>query len=296
MANDIKNRTEQTAERIMNEVPQPQDETRPSAEVAPVEAPSVGTPAEAPAEAPAQPSKRDTFRKGFYEANADLDPEDEDAYYDRASQYMDEHKQYADALGNVRNAIGSSEDFQDLLTSLAEHNQEHPDEPWSLDHFIIDKVRRGEIDLEELAQNEEYANAVTQNKEQKTKDEAEKKLLEEEGEQNYQDSIAMMMRVRDERGLSNDQVNKAMDLAYQIHDELRINKLSEDTFNKILDSLSYSDDVETARQEGEAKGVNRKVRENFRKMPATAERTGGSQSAIPEPEKETKNQSSMFGL
>lgn len=290
--NENANPAEQRAEQIENSVPTVEGMvdggTAPAQTPPPAQTP-------APAQTPPQPSKRDTFRQRFAEANQDLDMNDEDAYYDRASQYMDEHKAYGDALKNVKAAVGSSEDFQNLIASLAEHNEEDPEHPWTLDHYLIEKVQNGEIDLDELANNPDYAKIITQSKAKKTADKEEKERLEAEGEQNYIETQEMFKRIRDERGLSNEQVNQAIDFAYTLADDLRINKMTEENFTKLLDMMNYDEAVSTARQEGEAAGINRNLKEKFRQMPSVPERAGGYQTPIPEQQPETEG-TSMFGI
>lgn len=290
MGENNTNPAEQRAEQIEQNVPAAENPVVESG-AAGAETSEAGAPS-----TPATPSAKDSFNQRFMEANSDLNADDEDAYYGRLGQYMDEHKTYGDALKNVREAVGSSEDMQDLLASLAEHNEQNPDEPWSLAHLLIMKVQNGEIDLDELQQNPDYAKVLSDAKTKKQEDAEQQRLLEEEGEKNFKDSIEMMQRIRDERGLSSEQVNAAMELAYTIHDELESNKLSEDTFNRILDSMNYKEDVETARQAGEASGIRKNIKERTRRMgDRMPERTGGVQTPMQEPEPEGQG-SSMFGI
>lgn len=288
---------EKTAERIQENVPKVEDQVLPTSnteDIAPVAEPAdAPQPAEA---APQAPSARDNFRNRFSQKYSDVDMDDEDAYYGKANELMDEYDSQQQKLDAVRNAVGSSEDFQDMLAELSEWNSEHPDQPYSIMHYIAKKVSQGELDLDELSNNPEYANQIAEAEAKKTKDADEKKAIEEEGAKNFEESIAMMQRVRDERGLSTEQVNAAMEKVYAIYDDLRKNLLTEDNFKAILDAQNYESDVEAAREEGKAEGVNTKVTDKLRKMPKTSERAGGSQAAMAEQKPVAENKPNMFGL
>jgi len=290
------NTAEKRAEQIENSVPVPTDETTGvDATSASAMETQPSTALQQPDNSESVPSAKDNFRNRFSQKYSDVNMDDEEAYYGKANEMMDQYEGYETNLNNVRQAVGSSEDFQEMLAELSEWNTEHPDQPYSIMHFIAKKVRQGELDLDELKNNPDYADQIAEAQAKKTKDADEKKALEEEGTKNFEESIAMMQRVRDERGLTNDQVNSAMERLYGIYDDLGVNKISEESFNAILDAMNYDTAVADARQEGETAGVNKRVTDRLRKMPKTAERTGGVQSPLAENKPET-NQQNMFGL
>lgn len=288
---------EKTAERIQQSVPTTTDPTMAGGNATDA-VPVAGTEtAEAPAEAaPSTPSAKDNFRNRFSQKYSDVNMDDEEAYYGKANQMMDEYDDQQTKLDNVRNAVGSSEDFQDLLAELAEWNTEHPDQPYSIMHYLAKKVQQGELDLDELSNNPDYADKIAEAQAKKTKDADEQKALEEEGSKNFEESIAMMQRVRDERGLTDEQVNSAMEKVYAIYDDLSKNLITEENFCAILDAQNYDTAVADARDEGKAEGLNTKVTDKLRKMPKTSERAGGSQSPMAEQKPEAGSGANMFGL
>ena len=291
------NNAETRAQQIEETVPTPENGATAAQQARTVAADGLGsTAAGNGGTAAAQPTARDNFRNRFggqFAEGEDMD--DEDTYYGKANQYMDEYEGMQNNLNNVRNAVGNSEDFQEMLAELSEWNEEHPDQPYSIMHFIAKKVRQGELDLDELQNNPDYADQIAEAQAQRTKDADEKKALEEEGAKNFDESIAMMKRVADERGLTPEQVNSAMEKLYGIFDNLGVNKITEEDFNAILDAQNYGDDVAQAREEGKAEGVNTKVTDRLRHMPSSGER-GGRQTARTSEVKPEQSQQNMFGI
>ena len=233
-------------------------------------------------------SRRDRFRENIRSRNGDLNLDDDDAYYDYLDSQMNERDSYENALTNLRESIGDNPELAEMLVEASSQKNYAPIT------YLLRKVSKGEIDLDALREDPEYVDKFTEAQAESLKKRETQRKIEEEGQKNFESSIAMMKSIQKERGLTDEQVNEAMSKVYQIFDDLLVNKISSETFNAILDAMNYSDAVAEAHDAGKAEGLNTKVREQLRK-PSAENRVGGSQPPVkdaPLPEKE----SSMFGL
>lgn len=264
-------KTEQRAEQIAENVPEVQNEAAaPAADVAP----------EAAAEpaAPAEPSRRDRFRQGISQRNADLNMDDEDAYYDYLDGQLSERDGYESKVNNLRDAMQGSPDFAEMLDDASQTEKYHPL------MFLAKKLQSGEVTLDEL-QSGDFGEQIAKAQEDGAKVREQQKQIEDERAKNFDASLELVRKVQQEKGLSDEQVTEALGKMYQIMDDLIVNKVSEETFNAIVNSMNYDQAVADAKDEGRAEGMNTKVRDKLRSMPKPNERTGGAQAqAAPKPQ------------
>lgn len=270
-------KTEQRAEQIAASVPEVQNE---AAETAPEAAVQTAAPEEP--SAPSEPSRRDRFRQGISNRKADLDMDDENAYYDYLDSQLSERDGYESKVNNLRDAMQGSPDFAEMLDDASQTEKYHPL------MFLAKKLQSGEVTLEEL-QSGDFGDQIAKAQEDGAKVREQQKQIEAERAKNFDASLELVRKVQQEKGLSDDQVTEALGKMYQIMDDLIVNKVSEETFNAIVNSMNFEQAVSDARDEGRAEGMNTKVRDQLRRMPKSNERTGGAQAqAAPKPQAKKK--------
>ena len=71
-----------------------------------------------------------------------------------------------------------------------------------------------------------------------------------------------------ERGLSDEQIDNAMDLVMKITNEAIMGKFTPETIDMALKAINHDAEVEAARAEGEVAGKNAKIDETLRKPKA----------------------------
>ena len=99
---------------------------------------------------------------------------------------------------------------------------------------------------------------------------AKEKTLDEEYRKNLSESMASLERLQQERGLSDETLDAAMDVVFRIANDAIVGKYSPETIDMALKVVSHDADVANARTEGRVAGRNAKIEERLRK-PSTGD-------------------------
>lgn len=118
---------------------------------------------------------------------------------------------------------------------------------------------------------------------------AKEKEFAEQYEKNMAESLAMMEQMQQEKGLSDEQLDAAIDFIDKITQEQIIGKYTPETIDMALKAINHDADMTNARTEGEIAGRNAKIEEKLRKpqggdgMP-----TMGGGASVPNPQPKSK--------
>ena len=97
---------------------------------------------------------------------------------------------------------------------------------------------------------------------------AKEKTLEEEYQKNFAESMDLLERIQQERKLSDDTIDAAMELVIRIANEAIVGKFTEETIGMALNAITHDADVENANSEGVIAGRNAQIEEKVRKPKA----------------------------
>lgn len=130
----------------------------------------------------------------------------------------------------------------------------------------------------------------------------EKKASEESTMQarmdNYEKSIGELVAFASEKGLTDEQAVEIFGRVNQIGFDAIEGIYTRESYQMVYDAMNYTNDVETARKEGEVAGKNKKIEERLAKVEKPLDMppaVGGQGAAVPE-SKEKKKKTNMFGL
>ena len=108
---------------------------------------------------------------------------------------------------------------------------------------------------EEIRQaNQEFAEKVAKEQE-----------YQQEYDSNLQESLQMLQQLQQEQGLSDEEIDQAMEAILQIAKDAMLGKFSRETVDMVMKALNFDSAVETAGYEGEVRGKNAKIVEQLRK-------------------------------
>lgn len=119
---------------------------------------------------------------------------------------------------------------------------------------LKDAIDDPEKQEEIAAANREYMERVAKEKE-----------YEEEYTGNLAESLSVLEKMQEERGLSDDQIDAAMVLIISIAKDAMLGKFTPETIDMALKAHNYDNDVAKAEEVGEVRGKNTKVTETLRK-------------------------------
>lgn len=204
--------------------------------------------------------------------------DDYDDYDNRLNQYQEREKRLTDLFAKDKRSA-------QFITDMAKGN-----DPWLA---VIERL--GIDGVTDLINNpdkqEEYAEANKKYVERLAKE----KSLEDEYQKNFAESMSLLEKMQQERGLGDETIDAAMNLIMRITNEAIVGKFTEETIDMALNAVNHDADIQNARTEGEVAGRNAKIDEKLRKpkqgdgMPDLA----GSNNA---PTRKRASGSSMFDL
>ena len=204
-------------------------------------------------------SKRDLLNKRLADKYPDRNFADDDAFFGQISDDYDEYdkqisgyKEREDALGKMFAADPRSASFL-----MAWKNGEHP---------MTALVRQfGKDGLEELLSNDEKMEEFSKANEDYLKRVAEEKALDDEYQKNIAETLKSMEQLQKEKGLSEEDMDKAMEFLVGIVKDGIVGKFSAESIQMALNAINHDSDVAQAADEAEVKGRNANIEEKLRK-------------------------------
>lgn len=173
--------------------------------------------------------------------------DDYDAYDKEISDYKDREKALSDLFRSDRRSAAFLNDWRNGADPVVELVRKFGDD---FKEALDDPDKQEAL----AAANKEYAERLAK------EDEFEKQYQE-----NIQETLSTIEQVQKEDGMSDDDVDKAMDFLLLIMRDGILGKFSADSIRMAVKALHHDDDVENADHEGEIRGRNAKIEEKLRK-------------------------------
>lgn len=219
-------------------------------------------------------SKRDAFRSRMRASYPDLDIDNEDAYYDQVGRDYDELENSRKSAANLKENLKKSPLLRDMV--LAGQGKENFD---PIEHLA---ETRG-LDLEALVNDKEYVKKIAAAGADTRKKQAQGEEIKKAQQENLPGSIEACITKGEEMGLSDDQIQDAIGKMFGMANDLVYGKIDISLFEMVAKGANYDTAVEQAKQEGIQQGVETKVTDRLKKMPAQAESVQGAQAPVKEP-------------
>lgn len=226
-------------------------------------------------------TKREAFRERMAQRKPDLNLDDEDAYYDYMGNVMDEYDTYRESSEIMRRNLEQSPALTDLLTA-ARGNKDFD--------LVVWLVEYEGLDLDALRDDPEYMVKLTEARNKQLAQRAKKEETDKQIEENIPKSIEALHAKKAELGLSDEQASSILAEIFQMGSDLELGIVPIRIFELMAKGMTRDADVEMAREEGVAEGLNTKVTDKLRKMPKTTEQIGGRQM----PTKEAKPKAKVY--
>lgn len=102
---------------------------------------------------------------------------------------------------------------------------------------------------------------------------AKNKELEQEYNDNMEESVELLNKLQDERGYSDDDIDRAINVIIGIAEDAIMGIFSREALELVLKALNYDNDVATAVDTGETAGRNAKIEEKLRRPVAQSDGT-----------------------
>ena len=203
-------------------------------------------------------SRRDSFMERMKGKHADQEYADDESLFGQISDdYDDYDKKIADYQGREKQMSDMfSSDPRSAAYLMSWKNGGDP---------AVELVRQFGTDIKDAiddpARQEEMAAANKEFLDRVTKE----KKLKEEYEKNLQASLTTIEQMQQKNGLSDEQVDAAMELLMGIVKDGVMGKFTSESIEMAMKAINHDADVTTANHEGVVQGKNTRVKEQLRK-------------------------------
>lgn len=184
--------------------------------------------------------------------------EDDEEIY---GQISDDYDQYEQELEGYRGREKSLSDMfaadprsAQFLTDM--HNGTDP---------VVGLVRNFGVEIKDVLDDPKMQDKIAEANKDYVERIAKSKKLDEEYEKNMDATLETLRQFQSERGMSDEQIDKVVDLLLGIVRDGVMGKFSTETLDMAFKALNYEADVAAAGEEGEIAGRNAKITEKLRK-------------------------------
>lgn len=204
-------------------------------------------------------SKREMMLERLKNRYPDKDFSDDEAIFGQISDDVDEVDKELSGYKEREKA------FSDLFTGDPRSAQFISD--WrNGEDPVVALIRRHGIEIKDAIDDPEKQEVIAQANKEYVERLTKSKELEELYTKNLEESLASLEKMQQERGLSDEQMNAAMEMLLTISNNAIIGVFTPESIDMALKAINHDADVETANHEGLVQGKNTKVEEKLRKM------------------------------
>jgi hypothetical protein len=227
-------------------------------------------------------SKREMTAERLRSRYPDEQFDDDEQLFTRIN---DDYEQYDNELAGYKEREGK---FSDMFTSdprsarlmMAWRDGDDP---------AVVLMRLYGQDIKDAIDDPEKQQAIAEANKEYMERVAKEKQYEDEYKTNLAESLTVLEKAQQAKGLSDDQIDDAMAWFIGVAKDAMMGKFTPETIEMIIKAQNYDNDVAQAGEEGEVRGKNTKVKEELRK-PSRGDGTaqldgkngGGRKAAMPD--------------
>ena len=204
-------------------------------------------------------SKRDAFKERMKGKYPDRDFEDDEVFF---GQINDDYDDYDKQLSGYKEREAQ---FSDMFSS----------DPRSANFLMnwkdgkdpaVELVRQFGSEIKDAIDDPERLEAISEANKEFVERVAKEKELDDTYQKNLQESLSMLDEYQQKNGLTDEQVDAAMEFLLGIIKDGVMGKFTAESIDMAMKAINHDVDVETAGHEGEVRGKNTKIEEKLRKQ------------------------------
>jgi len=203
-------------------------------------------------------SKRQSMTERLQSRYPDKDFSDEESFFGQISDDYDEYDK------NIAGYQEREKAFSDMFTSDPRSARFLTDWRNGQDP-VVGLVRQFGTDIKDAIDDPERQEEIAAANKEFVERVAKEKELEETYQKNLQESLSTLEKMQQERGMSDEQIDAAMEFLLNIIKDGIIGKFTPESINMALKAINHDADVTAANHEGVVQGKNTKVEEKLRK-------------------------------
>lgn len=205
-------------------------------------------------------TQRQRFLQRFAGRFDDLNPADEENYYERANKLMDDYEAYESATKNLLDAIDGNEQFMQMITQACTQEDFDP---------VVWMIEQEGIDLQEVMNNPDYAAVLAKAHSRHLEEEARAREIDNEMRQNLPLSLEAISQRATELGIDEAKKNDIVARLWQLGESMVKGVLPVEFFDLMVKGEGYDEEVEAAYKRGRDEGLNIRIDEHLRQVRST---------------------------
>ena len=203
-------------------------------------------------------SRRQLMTERLQSRYPNKDFSDEDSFF---GQISDDYDEYDKNLAGYREREKA---FSDMFTSDPRSARFLTD--WRKgEDPVVGLVRQFGTDIKDAIDDPERQEEIAAANKEFVDRVAKEKELEDVYQKNLQESLSTLDRMQQERGMSDEEIDSAMELLLTIIKDGIVGKFTPESIDMALKAINHDADVTAANEEGVVQGKNTKVEEKLRK-------------------------------
>lgn len=203
-------------------------------------------------------SKKDSFLERLKGKYPDMPFTDDEELYGRINDDYDELENgisgYKKREEELSNMFASDPRSASFLTSWRKGGDP-----------TIELVRQFGSEIKDALDDPEKMEAIAEANKEYVERVSKSKELDEQYEKNLSQSLSDLEAYQKERGLSDEDIDKGMEILSSIASDFILGKITSETLEMVFAALNHDADVEQAAIEAETRGKNSKIEEKLRK-------------------------------
>lgn len=220
-------------------------------------------------------SKRDLVGERLKKKYPDREYADDEALF---GQINDDYDEYENTLNEKNEAENK---LTNMFSQYPQSARFISDMANGTNPWVAMVEQLGMDGITDIFENPKYKEELAKAQEEHVKRLTRANDLEKEYNTNLSASLEMLQQAQDELGLSDEQIDQAVDLLMAIANDAIVGKFSRESLDMALKALNHDADMATAREEGAVEGRNAKIEEKLRKPKSSdgVPMLGGSNNA-----------------
>ena len=211
------------------------------------------------AEQQAVKSKRDQLGARLKTKYPDKEWADDEALFGQINDDYDEYEK------TLKDKTDAEERLSNMFTQYPQSARFISDMASGVNPWVAMVEELGMDGITDIFENPEYKDELAKAQEEHMKRLTKSNELEEEYRKNLDASLEMLSSMQQEKGLSDEQVDAAVDELMAIANDAIVGKFTREALELVLKAHNHDADVESARAEGRIGGRNEKIEERLRK-------------------------------
>lgn len=205
-------------------------------------------------------TQRQRFLQRFAGRFDDLNPDDEENYYERANKLMDDYESYESATKNLIDALDGNEELMEMI-GLACTQADFNPVTWMIEHCGMD--------LQEVMNNPDFAAVLSKMHSKHLEEEAERREIDEEMRRNLPQSLNAISTRAKELGIDDETKDAVIARLWQLGEEMVKGVLPVEIFDLMVKGRNYDTEVTAAYERGRSEGLNFRIDEHLRQVRST---------------------------